>query len=309
LTPRTLVIVNPHSGHGSTARRWRALEPRVREVLGAVEVEHTRGPRDAERLAREAVRSGIERVVIAGGDGTVAEVASGLLRARLGDYAELGLLPMGTGCDFARSVGVPQDPESALSVLRTGSARRVDAGHVSYVDRDGASRDSWFTNVASFGVSSATVEITARTTKRLGGTFAFAVGTVRALLSHRSQRVTLRVDGEPFCDERMVLVAVANGRCFGGGMRVAPGARLDDGRLEVVGICHTPTWRLLTKLPKLYRGTHLDDAMTRVGSGTCIEAEAPEGEVALEMDGEALGRRPVRIEVLPGALAVVGPKA
>ena len=309
MTPRTLVIVNPHSGNGSTGRRWGALEPRVRDALGAVEVERTRGPRDAERLAREAVRAGIERVVIAGGDGTVAEVANGLLRAGLGGYAELGLLPMGTGCDFARGLGVPHDPEKALAVLRTGSARRVDAGRASYVGRDGTPRDAWFTNVASFGVSSATVEITARTTKRLGGTFAFALGTVRALLSHRSQRVTLRVDGETFFDERAVLVAVANGRCFGGGMRIAPEARLDDGQLDVVGVAHTPTWRLIAKLHKLYRGSHLTDPLVRARQGACIEADAPEGEVPLEMDGEPVGRLPVRIEAVRGALAVVGPKA
>jgi YegS/Rv2252/BmrU family lipid kinase len=309
LTARTLVIVNPLSGHGATERRWRTLEPRVREVLGAVEIAHTAAPHDAERLAREGVRAGIERLVIAGGDGTVAEVATGLLRAQLGGYAELGLLPMGTGCDFARTMGVPRDLEAALGVLKSGSGRRVDAGHVRFVGRDGEPADSWYLNVASFGVSSAVVEFTQRTTRKLGGTFAFGVGTVRALLAHRSRRVTLRVDGEFVLDEEMVLVAVANGRHFGGGMRIAPDARADDGLLDVVGVAHTPTWRLLAKLPKLYRGTHLDDALVRARRGARIEADAPEGEVALELDGEALGRLPVEIEVVPGALAVVGPKS
>ena len=281
----------------------------MREALGAVEIEHTRGRRDAERLAREAVRAGIERIVVAGGDGTLAEVATGLLRARLGDYAELGLLPMGTGCDFARTLGVPRDPDAALGVLRSGSARRVDAGHARYVGHDGEPRESWYLNVASFGVSAATVEITQRTTKRLGGSFAFAVGTVRALLGFRARRVTMRVDGEPFLDEEIVLVAMANGRHFGGGMRIAPDARLDDGWLDVVGVVQTPTWRLLARLQKLYRGTHLDDPLVRARRGRRIEADAPEGAVALELDGEALGRLPVRVELLPGALAVVGPKS
>jgi YegS/Rv2252/BmrU family lipid kinase len=306
--PRTLVIVNPQSGHGTTARRWRKLEPKVRAALGDIEVAHTTAPRDAERLAREAVRAGFERLVVVGGDGTLAEVATGLLRAELGGYAVVGILPMGTGCDFARTLGIPNDLDAALAVLQNGSARRVDACHVRFTDRDGAPAETWMLNVASLGVSSAVVEVAERTTKKLGATFAFAVGTVRALFRHRSRRVTLRVDGRPVFDEKMVLVAVANGRHFGGGMCVAPEARLDDGALDVVGVRHTPTWRLLAKLRKLYSGTLLGDPLVVSARGARIEADAPDGEVALERDGDALGRLPATIEVKPAALAIIGPK-
>lgn len=164
-------------------------------------------------------------------------------------------------------------------------------------------------NVASFGVSSAVVEVTERTTKKLGGTVAFAIGTVRALIGHRSRRVTLRVDGELVADEKMVLVAVANGRNFGGGMRVAPEARIDDGAVDVVGVRHTPTWRLLAKLRKIYSGTHLGDPLVVFARGARVEADAPDGDVALERDGDALGRLPATIEVKPAALAIIGPKA
>ena len=115
---RTLVIVNPHSRGGVTGRRWQALERRLREVLGALEVEPTRRARDAERIAREGVRAGIERLVVVGGDGTLGEVATGLLSAGLGGYAELGLLPLGTGGDFSRTLGVPADVEGALRSIR-----------------------------------------------------------------------------------------------------------------------------------------------------------------------------------------------
>jgi len=281
----------------------------VREALGPVEIERTRGPGDAERLAREGVRAGVERLVVAGGDGTLAEVASGLLRARLGSYAEIGVLPLGTGCDFARTLGIPRDLDAALGVLRCGSARRVDAGHARYVGRDGGARDSYFLNEASFGVSGAVVEIAQGTTKLLGGSAAFALATVRALLQHRSRRVALRVDGLPVCDGPIVLVAVANGRHFGGGMRIAPDARLDDGQLDVVCVAHTPSWRLLGKLHKLYRGTHADDPIVTLRRGARIEADAAPGAVAIELDGEPRGVLPVRIELLPAALSVVGPKA
>ena len=307
--PRTLVIVNPQSGHGTTARRWRKLEGKVRAALGDVDIAHTTGPRDAERLAREAVRAGVERLVVAGGDGTVAEVATGLLRAELGGYAVIGILPMGTGCDFVRTLGIPEDTDAALAVLQNGSARRVDACRVRFVGRDGAPDETWMLNVASLGVSSAVVEVTERTTKLFGGTVAFAIGTVRALLGHRSQRIRLRVDDELFLDEKTVLAAVANGRHFGGGMRIAPDARIDDGLLEVIAVKHTPTWRLLAKLRKLYSGTLLGDPLVVATRGARIEADAPGGCVALERDGDALGQLPATIEVKPAAIAIIGPKA
>jgi diacylglycerol kinase (ATP) len=305
--PRTLVIVNPHSGGGATRRRWRKLEPLVREALGAVEIEHTRGAREAERLAREAVRAGIERVVVAGGDGTLAEVATGLLRAQLGNYAELAVLPMGTGCDFARTLGIPRDAKAALEVLRTGKARRIDAGHARYTGKSGAPADSYFVNAASFGVSSLVVELAQRTPRPLGGTLAFALATVRALLVHRSARIALRVDGELACDGQFALIAAANGRHFGSGMQIAPDARLDDGFLDVVCVAGARGLRLIPKLPKLYRGTLLGDPVVSFRRGRKIEADAAPGAVLLELDGEPVGALPAQIELLPGALSVVGP--
>ncbi|HKA14204.1 MAG TPA: diacylglycerol kinase family protein [Myxococcota bacterium] len=305
--PRTLVIVNPHSGGGATRRRWRALEPRVRDALGALEVEHTRVARDAERLAREAVRAGIERLVVAGGDGTLAEVATGLLRGRLADYAEIAVLPMGTGCDFARTLGVSRDPESAIALLRDGKARRIDAGHARYVRRDGAPADSWFLNAASFGVSGRVVELERRGPRRLGGTVAFAIATVRALLRYRSARVALRVDGELVLDGPVALGVAANGRQFGGGMPIAPDARPDDGWLDVVCVATTSGLQLIPKLPKLYRGIHLADPVVHARRGRRIEADAAPGAVPLELDGDPVGALPAQIELVPGALSVIGP--
>jgi diacylglycerol kinase family enzyme len=215
---------------------------------------------------------------------------------------------MGTGCDFARALGVPRDLDAALAVLRTGKARRIDAGHARYVGRDGTAADSWFLNAASFGVSGRVVEL-AQDARWLGGTGSFALATVRALLRYRSARVALRVDGELACDEEVALVAAANGRQFGGGMQIAPNARLDDGWLDVVWIANAGGLRLIRKLPKLYRGTLLSDPVVRSLRGRRLEADAAPGSVPLELDGEPLGALPAQIELLPGAISVVGPIA
>jgi YegS/Rv2252/BmrU family lipid kinase len=304
---RTLVVVNPRSRNGATGRRWQATEREVRAVLGPVEVERTRAPRDAERIAREAVRSGCERIVVAGGDGTLSEVVEGILAAGLGGYAEIGLLPMGTGGDFARSLGIPHDLEGALACLAAGKTRTLDAGRVGFLDRSSQRARIHFANVASLGISGLVVELVNSGSKALGGTASFLLGTLRGLARYRCQPVALRVDGVPVFEGPLVLAAAANGHYFGGGMHVAPRARLDDGRLDVVIIPEVAKLRLLTRLPSIYRGTHLEGSEVQLHRGCVVEADAEPGSVWIEVDGEAVGTLPARFEVLPRALTFVGP--
>ncbi|MGH0030161.1 MAG: diacylglycerol/lipid kinase family protein [Myxococcota bacterium] len=304
---RTLVIANPQSRNGATGRRWPSVERRVREFFPEVEVAHTEGPRDAERLAREAVESGVVRLLVAGGDGTLSEVTSGLASAGLGDRVELGLLPLGTGGDFVRSLDVPRDLDGALRCVERGKPRPVDVGRLRFVGDDGAPRVSYFLNVASFGISSLINDLVNQSTKAFGGTVSFLIGTIRGILRYDSEEVEIRVDGERVFRGRFVLAAGANGRQFGGGMRIAPDARIDDGLLDLVIVEHLSVPRLLTRLPKLYRGTHLGDPACSHFRGRVIEADAPPWTVRVELDGEPLGWLPARYDVLPGALRIIGP--
>lgn len=306
MPPRTLVVVNPRSRSGAGARRFRALEPRVREVLAGCEIEWTRGPRDAERLAREGVRAGVERIVVAGGDGTTSEVASGLLAAGLGRSAELGLLPLGTGGDLARTLGVARDPERALAAIAAGKARPLDAGRVRCLGPDGRERTLHFVNVASFGASGRVTELVNATPKALGGRLSFLVGTLRGLARHRSHPVEIVADGEPLHSGPLALGAVANGRFFGAGMHIAPRADPADGLLDVVAVPGFSRARLLRDLPRIYAGTHLEVEGVRQARARRVTARAEPGAVPLECDGEPLGSLPADFEVLPGALSLVG---
>jgi diacylglycerol kinase family enzyme len=130
---------------------------------------------------------------------------------------------------------------------------------------------------------------------------------VRALLSYQGARVALRVDGELVCDGRLALVAAANGRQFGSGMRIAPDARLDDGFLDVVCVAGARGVGLIPRLFKLYDGTILADPVVSFRRGRRVEADAAPGAVLLELDGEPVGALPAQIEILPGALSVIGP--
>lgn len=273
----------------------------MRDVLGPVSVEHTQGPRDAERIAAEAARAGFARIIVAGGDGTLSEVATGLLTNGLGDRVALGVLPLGTGSDFARWLGVPKQIDAAISQLATGSSRKLDAGRVTFVDKSGP-RTRYFVNVASFGISGLVNEQVSRTSRAFGGTVAFAIGSIRGILQYQRQHVVVRVDGEVVHDAPLILAAGANAPYFGGGMEVAPGARPDDGCFDLVIVGAVSKLRLVVLLAQSYRGRHVAHPAVTQHRARVIEAEAPEGRVALELDGEPLGWLPVRYEVVPGAL-------
>jgi len=304
--PRTLVIANPASAAGATQRSFPRFEARLRAAIGAYELAWTSAPRDAERIAREAVRAGVERLIVAGGDGTAAEVVSGLLGAGLGAYAEVAFLPLGTGADFHRTLDIPRDPELAIEALASGKGRRIDAGRVRYVDDGGQTLETFFVNVASAGLSGVVTRSVNGAGKALGARLAFLIGTLHGLVRFRPPRVRLRLDGVEIFAGEIALVAAANGRYFGGGMHVAPTARPDDGLLDVVIIPALPKRVLVTRLPRLYAGTHLSVPGVALHRGRRLELE-PEGPPALgEIDGEPIARLPMVVEVLPGALQVWG---
>ncbi|MEB2344749.1 MAG: diacylglycerol kinase family lipid kinase [Deltaproteobacteria bacterium] len=305
---RILAIVNPRSRAGATARRWPGVEAKLRQALGPLEVEATRGPRDAERIAREGVRAGVELVVVAGGDGTLSETAAGLLGAGLGRYAEIAPLPLGTGGDFVRGLGLSGDLDAAIARIAAGKVHRIDAGRIAFHDRRGQPATTHFVNIASAGVSGLVTELVNRAPKALGGRLSFLIGTLRAIARWQAAPVRIRVDGTVVHEGPLDLAAVANGSHFGGGMRVAPAARPDDGLFDVISIRGTSRARLLRHLPLLYDGRHLSlpDVASHRGVHVEIEPLRSDTEVCIEVDGEPLGRLPARFELLPGALALRG---
>ena len=303
------MIVNPKSRGGATGRRWSGIEAKLRDALGAIEVERTRGPRDAERIAREGVRAGAEVVIAAGGDGTASEVVSGILGAGLGSYAELALLPLGTGGDLARGLGLAGSLDDAIERIAGGKSRPIDAGRAQFTTRDGRELTTHFINIASLGVSGLVTQLVNDAPKTFGGRVSFFIGTLRAIARWQAVPVTIRHDGAIVHEGPLHLAAVANGRYFGGGMHVAPAARFDDGVFDLVVFRGDGgKGRLLRKFPLIYSGRHL--ALTEVTQHRGVDVEASSNaELWLEIDGEPLGRAPARFACLPGALRLRGTDA
>lgn len=303
---RTLVIANPMSRNRATARGLKSLEAKLRCALGMLDVECTRAPRDAERLAREGVRSGVERVIVAGGDGTLSEVVTGLLSAGLGGYATIGLLPFGTAGDFTRGLGGSRDLDAAIERIVVGKTRRIDAGRAIYRSADRPGVTSYFANVGSLGLSGDVAAWVNRTNKAFGGRLSYLIGALRGLARHRSEVVSISVDGRCVFEGALAVAAIANGTYFGGGMQIAPNAQIDDGVFDwvIVPAMSRPT--LLRKIPLLYNGSHLRDPRILHGRGQLVEARAMGASVRIDVDGEAVGELPARFEILPGAITLVG---
>lgn len=306
------VVLNPVAGGGRLKDEWPKVAAALKKHFGGFELRETQAQGDAERLAFELAADGFDLVIAAGGDGTASEVADGLLQAanEHGRTAQLGLLPCGTGVDFARGLGLPRDLDALVERMAEAKGRAVDAGRIAYVDDHGALASRHFVNIASLGLSGAT-DRAVNADRRKGRVSAKALfywRTVLEFMRYRFQEVRITVDDGQPVEARVALVAVANGKYFGGGMMVAPDAALDDGRFEVVILRAVGKARLIRDLRLVYGGRHRDHPAITILRGRKVAVEpVGEGEAnaaLVDIDGESPGRIPATFEILPGALTL-----
>ena len=302
------VGVNPVAGSGRMRRVWPAAREALTRHFGDLIVEETGAVGEASLFAHKLALEGAEIVIAAGGDGTISEVADGLLRA--GGASQLGIMPAGTGSDFARGFGLDGDIEAAAARIASGTTRTIDAGCVNYVDGHGALASRYFINISSLGVSGPTARAVndAKTGDRMSGKAVFLWHTVRELIRYRFQEVRITIDDQPPFEARIALVAVANGRFFGGGMMIAPDALVDDGLLDIVVIHGRSKLSLVMDIRLVYSGAHRKLASCTFLRGRKVDIE-PLGDplangALLDVDGESPGRIPATFEILPAALTL-----
>jgi YegS/Rv2252/BmrU family lipid kinase len=287
---RFLVLVNPAAARGRALRRL----PTVRAELDRFGAEHrvvqTTSLDHAVEETRAAVSAG-ETVATLGGDGFVRPVA-GALR---GADSALAVLPGGRGNDFARAVGIPNDVAASVRTAVEGVERMVDVAAV-----DGEP----YLGIASYGIDSDVQEL-ANTTRVARGSLVYLYATLRGLARWRPARFRVRVDGEEQAFEGFS-AAVANSGIFGGGMRLAPHAKLDDGRLDVLLGPFTSKRTYLRSLAKVFKGTHLDLPEIKVLSGQSIHLDS-DPAFDVYADGDVIGRTPATVTVRPRCLRVIVP--
>lgn len=304
------VVVNPHSSSGRTARRWPPIEARLRRLHPEVSIRFTNRPGHAIALTRELLRDGFQLIVAVGGDGTIHEVANGFFAGGrpLNPEAALALLPLGTGGDYRRSLGIRHGPAHALQILETGCIVTADVGRIRYTDPHGAPAERLFVNTTSFGMGGDVARRAHNFFSPLGGNVSFFWATIRSFLSYRYPTVSVWLDdeAEPAATVPITDVAVGIGAYHGGGMKVCPTARLDDGLLEVT-LIERLTFRDYPDLPILYSDRIYTHRRVRHFQARRVRASSPM-EVRIQVDGEPLGCLPVEIDVIPRALAVLIPQ-
>lgn len=310
-----LIIVNPKSASGATRANWSAIASDLRTHFGPFNVAFTKAPGHGVELACDAAKAGRPMIIACGGDGTINEIANGILRS--GTDTELGIFPSGTGGDFRRTLGMPQSPREAARALRTGETRSIDVGKVTFQDHDGETVSRYFLNVSSFGLAASIIERVKSATSlnwlpldSVRGRASFALSTLQEVVGLDVTTVRVRIDGGEEKTLATVNFCVANARYFGGGMMIAPDAKLTDGFLDVINIGDIRTARIVLNAYSLYRGTHLDLPEVKDTLAKRIEARAANDsrEVHIEVDGELLGKLPAFYEVVPGALKIRIPK-
>jgi YegS/Rv2252/BmrU family lipid kinase len=284
------IIVNPQAGGGRADRLLPQVEAALRAQGTAFTVQRTHSIEHGRELARAARDAG-DVVAAFGGDGLVGAVAGELC----GGAGTLAVLPGGRGNDFARKLGIGGDPVAACDVIAAGRERTVDVARV-----DGKA----YLGIASAGLDSVVNEIALSSRLKLGSLI-YAYGTVRALASWRPAHWQVVVDGEAHAFDGYS-VAVANSGVFGGGMYLVPDAQLDDGLLDVVLMDAMPKRRYLANLPRVFKGTHVDEPGLHFlrGREVAFHADRP---FRLYADGDPIAELPATVRVSPGALRVLAP--
>lgn len=303
---RTCAIVNPVAGRGRVRRLWPELRDGLHAALPSLTVRRTTRPKQATTFTRAALADGYDQIVAVGGDGTLHEVVNGYFESDgspIPSTIPLVPIPCGTGTDFNRTLR-GRTGLDALSYIDSDQTRRIDLMRVRYTRPNGDTRTKYAVNVASFGVSGRVVQRLARGGGLVPGTtLRYLEAIIPVLLRYRAQGVTVSVDGQKRARSHLLLGTIANGHSFAGGIKIAPEATTDDGRLNVTLVDDLSLLRVLQAVPRAYQGTHLSlDGVTSLRGQRVTARPVDDDPVWLEADGELLGRLPVSVEVVPQAL-------
>jgi YegS/Rv2252/BmrU family lipid kinase len=304
------VILNPHAGRGRAGRRQAELEQALHSAALDYRLHRTRKRGDAAKLAYQALQQGYNTIAVVGGDGSINEVVNALLhhasREQLAQpQAALGIVPMGTGSDFIKSLErfVPDDIRASVARLAAGHTRRIDAGRVQ-VTSDTGEQTHFFINNLALGIDAA-VAAESQRIPYLTGTASYMAGAVRALLQYRIQPMTVRF-ADTELRRTLLLATVANGRCQGGGFWLTPDALLDDGLLDLCLVDRLRPDQIVRYLPRAMRGKHTGLPRVQMARASHITVEYTRPALIVT-DGEviATAARRLTVDVLPAALALL----
>ncbi len=287
------IIFNPTAGAGRSYKAMNIVTTYLKENGIEYKDVQTEYKRHAVMLAREAIGKHYDGIISVGGDGTLLEIAGELS----GSDEKLGIIPAGTGNDFRQSVGVPKDILSALKIILSGNTKMVDIGILG---------DQPFLNVAGTGFDVNVLHNTQKVRKFFTGGLAYFLGIVMSILKYKSIKLYITANGQNFTRD-VLLIAVANGKCYGGGLYVAPNACVQDGLFNVLILNRVAKWRILFELPRLKKGQI--DKISVAEEFKCSEITIDcDNQQEFNIDGEIYGQTPKTLAVKTSALNIFCPQ-
>lgn len=291
---KAFFIINPCSGRGYGNKAWEDIKSQAAKLLPDLEAAYTKGPGHAALLAREAVERGMDVIIIVGGDGTIHEAVNGVT----GYNILLGIIPAGTGNDLAKVLGIPLDLFKALNIILKGKRKRIDLGLV-----DG----QIFINMGGLGFD-ATVAHRVNSNRLIKGKAAYFLAIIRTIMDYKAVKVQITLDNKTW-EENITLIAVGNGEYVGGGVRMFPQAKLNDGLLDICIIKETSKLDMLLTLPAIYKGRHADHPKVSFyqGKEVAISKVNKEKHIYAHADGQEINIWPIRFAIHPSSMEVLVP--
>ncbi len=299
----TLLIFNPNSDRGRSGQKASDLRAIIEEMGGA-DWAGTEYPAHATQLAAEAGIKGYKTVVALGGDGTVHEVINGLMKIDALQRPRLGIVPIGSGNDFAHAAGIQSDSQAAIRRIFTGAPKAVDV----LLMRDGAGRMEYFNNTAGIGFDGA-INIQSRKITGLYGFIMYLTATLMTVANHfDAPHLKITYDGGTL-DQPILMFTIGNGPREGGGFNTTPGSKVDDGIVECVYIRPVSKLRILQLIPTVMNGTHLREKEVKLIKTTRLVIDSDRA-LPIHLDGELFAPyeaevRHVEIQLMPGAIQLI----
>lgn len=288
-----LFVVNPVAGKGKT----KEIIPLIEDICKKNDVEYemvfTSMPNDAINLSKDGINRGFSRIIAVGGDGTLNEVINGVAETD----ASFGIIPGGSGNDFIRSLAEKRELEQIIYDNIFGNIKPIDIARCN---------DRYFINVASIGFDSDVVLATKETKKIFSGSTAYIAAVLKTILTYKGKRIKVDIDGNSF-EENTLLVAVANGKYYGGGIKPAPDAEIDDGILDICFIRNVPKPKIIALFPKFIKGNHEDIKEVSMYRGKKIRLTCPD-YMPTNVDGEIFLNTEVEFEIIPKGINVIIPR-
>ena len=285
------IIVNPTAGKGQALKMIAQIKQTFEDSCHKFSLEQTTAPKAAIDIAKKAIIEDYDTVVAVGGDGTVLEVINGIA----GSHVNLGIIPAGSGNDLARTLNIPFDLQEALAIITTFTPHieKMDIGRVN---------GKYFANVAGIGFDTEVLKTLVQMKKIFSGTLAYILSVLKTLIYYKHKKVTLVLDGQTM-EKEILLLAIANGKYYGGGMMIAPNADVTDGFFDVCIINKMPKWKILRLFPTIFKGTHIN-----VPQVECFKAKevtiVSENEL-VNCDGELIATTPITFSIVAEPINII----